>query len=107
MKIISRIIKFVLRFVLVSVAIYFCIVAVLIATGKPETRDPAQRGLTFDELFFDYSGLPELKYFTARDGVRLGYRYYSADSDKILILLHGAAWHSRYFLPLAEYAGDP
>lgn len=31
------------------------------------------------------------------------YRYYQAKSNKVLILLHGSGWHSRYFLPLAEF----
>ena len=102
-RIISKVLKFVFTFVLISAVIYFGIVAVLILTGKPKKPDLTKRGLAFDELFFDYSNLPELKGFTARDGKRLGYRHYPADSEKIVILLHGAAWHSRYFLPLAEF----
>ncbi len=102
-KVISKVFKFVFIFVLISAVIYFGIIAVLILTGKPKKQDPAQRGLAFDELFFDYSSLPELKSFTARDGTQLAYRHYPAESDKIVILLHGAGWHSRYFLPLAEF----
>jgi non-heme chloroperoxidase len=102
-KIISKVFKFAFTFVLISVVIYFGIIAVLILTGKPKKPDPRQRGPAFDELFLDYSSLPELKSFTARDGTQLAYRHYSADSEKILILLHGAGWHSRYFLPLAEF----
>ena len=102
-KIISKVFKFLFTFVLISAVIYFGIVAVLILTGKPKKPDRAQRGLAFNELFFDYSSLPELKSFTARDGTQLAYRHYSADSEKILILLHGAGWHSRYFLPLADF----
>ena len=102
-KIISKVFKFVFTFVLISVVIYFGIIAVLILSGKPKKHDPSQRDLAFDELFFDYSSLPELKSFTARDGTQLAYRHYSSDSDKIVILLHGGGWHSRYFLPLAEF----
>ena len=102
-KIISKVFKFVLTFVIISAVIYFGIAAVLILTGKPKKPDPAQRGPAFDELFFDYSSLPELKSFNARDGTQLAYRHYPAESDKIVILLHGAGWHSRYFLPLAEF----
>jgi non-heme chloroperoxidase len=100
MKIISKIFKFVLTFMVISAVIYFGIAAVLILTGKPRKPDQAQRGPAFDELFFDYSSLPELKSFTARDGTRLAYRHYPAYSEKVVILLHGAGWHSRYFLPL-------
>jgi non-heme chloroperoxidase len=102
-KIISKVFKFVFTFVLISAVIYFGIAAVLILTGKPKKPDIRQRGPAFDELFFDYSSLPELKSFKARDGTQLAYRHYPADSDKIVILLHGAGWHSRYFLPLAEF----
>jgi len=102
-KIISKIFKFVFTFVLISAAIYFGIATVLILTGKPKEPDPNQRGLAFDELFFDYSSLPELQSFAARDGTQLAYRHYPAESDKIVILLHGSGWHSKYFLPLAEF----
>ena len=102
-KLISKVLKFLFSLVLISAVIYFGIVAVLLLTGKPKKPDQAQRGPAFDELFFDYSSLPELKSFTARDGTQLAYRHYSADSEKIVILLHGTGWHSRYFLPLAEF----
>ena len=102
-KIIRKLFKFIFTFVLISVVIYFGIVAFLILTGKPKKSDRAQRGPAFDELFFDYSSLPEPKSFTARDGTQLAYRHYPADSDTIVILLHGAGWHSRYFLPLAKF----
>ncbi len=98
-KLISKIFKF----VIISIVIYFGIVGVLIVTGKPKKPDPAQRGLAFDELFFDYSSLPKLKSFKARDGTKLAYRHYPSDSDKIVIMLHGSGWHSRYFLPLAMF----
>jgi len=51
-KIISKVFKFVLTFVIISAVIYFGIAAVLILTGKPKKPDPAQRGPAFDELFF-------------------------------------------------------
>ena len=86
-KLIAKTCKFVFRFVLISAMIYFGIIAVLMLTGKPKEPDQAQRGPAFDELFFDYSSLPELKSSTARDGTRLAYRHYPAESDKIVILL--------------------
>jgi len=82
-KLIAKVFKFAFSFVLISAVIYFVIVAVLMLTGKPKKPDLAQRGPAFDELFFDYSSLPELKSFTARDGTQLAYRHYSAESDKI------------------------
>ena len=90
-------------FLIISALIYFGIAAVLIFFGKPKKFAQVQRGIAFNELFFDYSSLPKLNRFIARDGTKLPYRYYPAKSNKVLILLHGSGWHSRYFLPLAEF----
>jgi alpha-beta hydrolase superfamily lysophospholipase len=73
----------------------------LVFLVKP--KRPPQAGLTFNELFFDYTNLPEFKSFKARDNSNLYYRYYPSQSNKIIILIHGSGWHSRYFLPLAEF----
>ena len=89
--------------VLISVVIYFIIAAALIIRGKPKKPTPEQGGLVFKELFVDYKSIPQLKPFAARDGKQLAYRYYPAQSDKVIILLHGSGWHSQYFLPLAKF----
>jgi alpha-beta hydrolase superfamily lysophospholipase len=89
--------------IFIFVVIYFGMASVLIIIGKSKTPRQAQRGLTFNELHFDYSSLPTLQRFSARDGAALSYRHYPAPSNKILILLHGSGWHSRYFLPLAQF----
>jgi len=93
----------ILKFLIVSVAIYFGITAVLILGVKPTKPTPDEGGLAFNELFIDYSNSPQLKTFAARDGKQLGYRHYPTQSDKVIILLHGSGWHSQYFLPLAEF----
>jgi predicted alpha/beta hydrolase len=93
----------ILTFALTSVAIYFGIAATLIVVGKPRKPHDPEKGLSFDELFFDTSSLPELETFEARDGATLAYRHYPADADTVLILLHGSGWHSSYLLPLAEF----
>ena len=89
--------------VLISVVIYFGIATVLILGGKRKKPTSYDGNLAFNELFFDYTTLPELKSFTARDSMQLAYRHYPAQSDKVIILLHGAGWHSQYFLPLAAF----
>ena len=99
----NKVILFAFLFVLVSAAIYFGIAAALIMCGAPQKQSSDQGGLAYKEMFFDYSRIPPLKTFAARDGQLLEYRYYGAQSDKVLILLHGAGWHSQYFLPLAEF----
>ncbi len=87
----------------ISVVIYFGIATVLILGGKNKKPTSYEGSLAFNELFFDYSSLPELKSFTARDSMQLAYRHYPAQSGKVIILLHGAGWHSQYFLPLAAF----
>lgn len=89
--------------ILISVVVYFGIAGVLIVTGKPGKPVRDETGLDFKELFLDYSGLPELKRFRARDGTELSYRHYPSVSEKILILLHGSGYHSKYLLPLARF----
>ena len=91
------------KLIAISIGVYFGIAALLIVFGMNEASTNRQKGPSFSELHFDYSDLPELKSFTARDGSQLGYRYYPSESDKVIILLHGAGWHSQYFLPLAAY----
>ncbi len=88
---------------LIFAAVYLGIALLFILTGKRKKSNNDKKGLTFNELFFDYANLPQLKMFAARDGKPLAYRHYTAQSDKVIILLHGSGWHSRYFLPLAEF----
>lgn len=64
---------------------------------------PYQNSLTFNELRIDYSRLPQLQQFQARDGTQLPYRYYASQSNNIVILLHGSGWHSQCFLPLGDF----
>jgi alpha-beta hydrolase superfamily lysophospholipase len=48
-------------------------------------------------LAIDWSGMPDLSYFQARDGSSLAYRVYPAangDKQKIAILIHGSGGHS-------------
>jgi non-heme chloroperoxidase len=90
-------------FVLTSILIYCGIAAALILSGKPKKPTLNEGGLVFKEMYVNYTDLPQLKTFTARDGQQLDYRYYSSQSNKVIILLHGSGWHSRYFLPLAGF----
>jgi hypothetical protein len=39
----------------------------------------------------DFHDMPAVQSFQARDGVSLAFRTYQGDSDKIVVLLHGAA----------------
>jgi alpha-beta hydrolase superfamily lysophospholipase len=89
--------------VFIFVVVYFLIASVLIVTGNADKQLRQEDGLEFNELNFDYSGLPRLQSFKARNGAKLSFRYYASESDKVLILLHGSGYHSRYLLPLAGF----
>jgi len=93
----------VLLFAVVSAVIYFGIVLAALLFGKPGRSDQVEEGLDFSELMTGPSGAPELQSFQARDGARLEYRHYPADSNRAVILLHGSGSHSRYLFPLADY----
>lgn len=91
------------KFVIISVVIQIGIATVLIIFGKGRKSVFEEGGLAFHELFFDYSNIPSLKAFDARDGKQLKYRQYPAQSNTVLILIHGSGWHSQYFLSLADF----
>ena len=93
----------ILTIALTSIPIYFGIAATMLLIGKVKKPDLNDSDLVFDELYFNYSALPRLESFQARDGGTLFYRHYESESNTVLILLHGSGWHSQYFLPLAEY----
>ena len=92
-----------IKFIFISVVIQCSIATVLILFGKGRKFTSEERGLAFHELLFDYSNLPSLQTFAARDGSQMTYRHYPAQSNIVLILVHGSGWHSQYFLPLAEF----
>jgi non-heme chloroperoxidase len=93
----------ILTFILTSVMIYLVLSTVLIVTGAHKKRISPKKSLAFNELRLDYSRLPEIQRFQARDGTPLSYRHYVSQSNQIVILLHGSGWHSEYFLPLSEF----
>ena len=98
----AEIILKIFDFILTSAVIFFLIAFAAILLGRPK-KISDQGGLDFSELLIDYSGAPELRSFTARDGTPLAYRHYPAESDKVVILFHGSGYHSRYLLPLAGF----
>lgn len=58
--------------------------------------------IDFSELVYDYSSLPELSQYQARDKSVLDYRYYASDSKDLLIILHGSGYHGRYLHKMAS-----
>jgi hypothetical protein len=94
-----------IKFALISVAIYLAIMAVLISANRPTAIVNAEEPMTFEALaIVDYESMPDLQLYTTRDGSKLPYRFYesAAETKNVLILLHGSGWHSMQFHPLAE-----
>jgi pimeloyl-ACP methyl ester carboxylesterase len=89
--------------VIILVAVYFAIATFLVVSGGQRKPTEGKERLAFDELRIDYKELPQLKTYAARDGKQLSYRFYPAQSNRVIILLHGSGWHSQYFLPLAKF----
>lgn len=102
----NTVVKRILTSIGISIVIYFGLASVLILAGVPrqQPENDGDENLSFEELYIDYEAIPDLQNYTARDGVELDYRYYPAGSTgRVLILLHGSAWHSQYFLRLGDY----
>lgn len=58
--------------------------------------------IDFSSLVYDYSDLPDLVQYPARDHGKLTYRYYPSPSNNLMIILHGSGYHSRYLHKLAK-----
>ncbi|BDY06045.1 alpha/beta hydrolase [Ferrimonas sp. YFM] len=94
------------RIVATFIGGYLIVAGLLVAFGTSSVTDSEAETLHFDELRLDYGGLPQLQHYNARDGSSLSYRHYPADSDLVLVLLHGSGWHSRYLYPMARHLSD-
>ena len=102
------------KFLLISLAVYLGITAVLILTDRPSNIVSADEPIAFAALTeADYDDMPALQPYTARDGAELSYRLYESSAhfpgnsefpgkSPVLILLHGSGWHSMQFYPLAN-----
>jgi len=112
-----RILKRILTSVIISIVIYLGIAFGLSYFGGPKPEavnqegaekrgDVVNSGINFSEMMLDYAGMPSLQSYGTRGQGQLQYRYYSSDSDKVLILLHGSGWHSQQFYPLAKFISE-
>lgn len=88
----------------ISIGIYLTIATTLILiNGKSKDIGSSDEGIIFDELAIDYSNMPQYKTYVCRDKTKLDYHHYPAQSEKILILIHGSGWHNQYFYKLADH----
>jgi alpha-beta hydrolase superfamily lysophospholipase len=83
------------RLVLIGLAISVA------CSGGGEAEETAS--LRFEALpAIAESEVAPLESYRARDGAELPMRYYPAESQTTLLLVHGSAYHSRYLAPLAH-----
>ena len=91
--------------------IYILIALALVVSQSPGDATMDDTGgdkapISFAEAVnADYTTLPPAVLFKARDGSDLHYRRYDAagETDRILILVHGSAWNSMQWHPLASW----
>ncbi|MEM5492604.1 alpha/beta fold hydrolase [Hoeflea sp. AS16] len=100
----SDIFLIVLRFAVISVAIYFLIAFGLILSQQPSDT---VSGATIDFSGQTGSESPEpapLQTYQARDGATLGYRHYGsgAGDAPLLVFIHGSGWHGGAYDGLAR-----
>jgi alpha-beta hydrolase superfamily lysophospholipase len=85
----------VLRWLLCGVGVAALLLTALVAT--PLTRLPELQSISQGRSAVDYSSLPAIERFQARDGTALGFRHYPAGSPKagrVAIMIHGSAGSS-------------
>lgn len=91
---------------LVAAAAYVLIALALVASDRPNAPPTQGDAIDFaDAVAADYSSLPGLTEFSARDGTRLGYRLYGDPSaaERIVVLVHGSGWHGMQFHAMAGF----
>lgn len=88
----------------ITVVIYLGLSFVLVFSQTPEQHRPATgSGISFtDAVDADYTALPDIIHYDARDGSQLPYRLYAGGSDRLIVLVHGSGWHGMQFHPMAQ-----
>ena len=80
------------------VVVGFALVLALTAPVPPAAM--ASVSHSFDGV--DYSGMPDKRHFTARDGAELVYRAYPGDPSRIVVVVHGSSGTTASVHPLAR-----
>ncbi|MGR3661646.1 MAG: alpha/beta hydrolase [Paracoccaceae bacterium] len=93
--------------VLICIAVAYLLIALALVTVRKPVLATVEtdEGMSFaSAMAQDYSDLPDLQYFEAQDGAELAFRRYesAAETTRILILVHGSAWHGMQFHQMAK-----
>ncbi|MDB5055635.1 MAG: alpha/beta hydrolase fold [Bacilli bacterium] len=90
--------------IVVLLLLLFFLVPFALIVMKSKIKPPNENVLlALPEFKQDYSKLPDRSSYPARDGSKLDYRFYSAESRTVVILLHGISIDGQYLHGLAQY----
>src|SRR5262245_52378649 len=89
----------------IVIAVLFTVLLLVVALGGPGEAPPPMASIGDPFKNVDFSDLPKLNDFTARDGVRLAFRIYPAAGDAVkgsVVLVHGSSATSSSMHPMAK-----
>ena len=85
------------------IILFILVISIMIAI-PPADSIPTLESIAAPFRKVDFSGVPDLKYFTSRNGTKLAYREYSKQKPEYtVVLVHGSSGSSISMHPLAEY----
>src|SRR4051794_34123393 len=91
--------------ILIVAAVFVAALGLAIAIGGPGKALAPMSSISDPFKNVDFSDLPELSYFTARDGTKLAFRAYPAAGDAVkgsVVLVHGSSASSSSMHPMAK-----
>ena len=99
----QRLMKKLLLILVTVVIVFVLIIGVMIAIPPPKSLPPLE-AIAAPFRSVDFSKVPDLHYYTARDGSKLAYReYLKQDAKQVVVLAHSSSGSGLSMHPLAEY----
>jgi hypothetical protein len=90
--------------IILSVIVAFIIIESTMIAFPPPKSVPMLAALEDPFQSVNFSKIPDIQYYMARDGSQLAYReYLKQPSNQIVVLVHGSSGSSGGMHPLAEY----
>jgi alpha-beta hydrolase superfamily lysophospholipase len=89
----------------VLVAVILAGLAGVLAFDAPVKPEPLA-SISAPFAHVDFSDLPAVKTYAARDGAALGYRTYDGDAEQVVVLIHGSSDNGAGMHPLAKALRD-
>jgi non-heme chloroperoxidase len=90
--------------IILSVVVAFIIIVSIMIAFPPPKSVPMLASIEDPFLSVNFSKIPDVQYYMARDGAKLAYRaYLKKPYNQIAVLVHGSSGSSGGMHPLAEY----